>query len=44
MMQKRLHARRVRTASEQQKAAVLEDVSRLFGVTGVSDRTVVKSG
>jgi osmotically-inducible protein OsmY len=30
--------------SEQQKAAVLEDVSRLFGVTGVSDRTVVKSG
>ena len=30
--------------SEQQRAAVLEDVSRLFGVTGVSDRTVVKSG
>lgn len=29
---------------EQQKAAVLEDVSRLFGVTGISDRTVVKSG
>ena len=28
---------------EQQKAAVLEDVSRLFGVTGISDRTVVKS-
>jgi osmotically-inducible protein OsmY len=29
---------------EQQKAAALEDVTRLFGVTGVSDRTVVKSG
>jgi osmotically-inducible protein OsmY len=29
---------------EQQKAAALEDVTLLFGVTGVSDRTVVKSG
>ncbi|MFL9962327.1 BON domain-containing protein [Paraburkholderia sediminicola] len=29
---------------EQQKAAALEDVTRLFGVTGVSDRTVVKPG
>jgi osmotically-inducible protein OsmY len=27
---------------EQQKAAALEDVTRLFGVTGVSDRTVVR--
>ncbi|MFL9929541.1 BON domain-containing protein [Paraburkholderia sp. RL18-103-BIB-C] len=29
---------------EQHKAAALEDVTRLFGVTGVLDRTVVKSG
>jgi osmotically-inducible protein OsmY len=28
---------------DQQRRAVLEDVSRLFGVTGVSDRTVVKA-
>lgn len=27
---------------EQQRAAALADVTRLFGVTGVSDRTVVK--
>lgn len=27
---------------EQQKAAALEDVTRLFGVTGVSDHTVVR--
>lgn len=28
---------------EQQKAAALEDVRRLFGVTGVADHTVVKA-
>jgi osmotically-inducible protein OsmY len=28
---------------DQQRAAALEDVTRLFGVTGVSDRTVVKA-
>lgn len=28
---------------DQQRTAVLEDVTRLFGVTGVSDRTVVKA-
>lgn len=28
---------------EQQKAAALEDVSRLFGVAGVSDQTRIKS-
>jgi osmotically-inducible protein OsmY len=28
---------------EQQKAAALEDVARLFGVTGVADHTVVKA-
>lgn len=28
---------------EQQKAAALEDVTRLFGVTGVADHTVVKA-
>lgn len=28
---------------EQQKIAALEDVTRLFGVTGVSDRTVIKA-
>lgn len=27
---------------EQQRTAALEDVTRLFGVTGVADRTVVK--
>ncbi|SDR30615.1 BON domain-containing protein [Paraburkholderia fungorum] len=27
---------------DQQRTAALEDVTRLFGVTGVSDRTVVK--
>lgn len=28
---------------DQQRTAALEDVTRLFGVTGVSDRTVVKA-
>jgi osmotically-inducible protein OsmY len=28
---------------EAQRAAMLEDVTRLFGVTGIADRTVVKS-
>ncbi|MFM0222632.1 BON domain-containing protein [Paraburkholderia dipogonis] len=28
---------------DQQRAAALEDVTRLFGVTGVSDYTVVKA-
>ncbi|RAS22295.1 BON domain-containing protein [Paraburkholderia bryophila] len=27
---------------DQQRAAALEDVTRLFGVTGVSDRTTIK--
>ncbi|MCC8400340.1 BON domain-containing protein [Paraburkholderia sp. MMS20-SJTN17] len=30
--------------SEAQRAAMLEDVTRLFGVTGVADRTVVRMG
>ncbi|OLL28413.1 transporter [Burkholderia sp. SRS-W-2-2016] len=29
---------------EQQRAAMLEDVTRLFGVSGVTDRTVIKTG
>ncbi|AXL49520.1 transporter [Paraburkholderia caffeinilytica] len=28
---------------EQQRIAALEDVTRLFGVTGVSDRTTIKA-
>ncbi|CAE6728134.1 BON domain-containing protein [Paraburkholderia nemoris] len=28
---------------EQQRTAALEDVTRLFGVTGVSDRTTIKN-
>lgn len=29
---------------DQQRTAALEDVTRLFGVTGVLDHTVIKSG
>ncbi|MBB5419438.1 osmotically-inducible protein OsmY [Paraburkholderia atlantica] len=29
--------------SEAQRTAMLEDVTRLFGVTGIADRTVIKS-
>jgi osmotically-inducible protein OsmY len=29
---------------EQQRIAMLEDVTRLFGVTGVADRTVITTG
>ncbi|MFT4066580.1 BON domain-containing protein [Paraburkholderia sp.] len=28
---------------EQQRVAMLEDVTRLFGVTGVADRTVIRT-
>jgi len=28
---------------EQQRVAMLEDITRLFGVTGVADRTVIRT-